>query len=113
MKIILPFPPVDVSPNARLHWSRVAKAKKQYRSDCYYDAKSQGVRPKVGIVDKFLIHLVFYPPDKRRRDWDNMLASMKSGLDGLADALKVDDSKWQISFNVAEPFKGGKVEVTI
>ena len=34
----------------------------------------------------------FYPPTKRARDWDNLLASMKSGIDGLADGLGVDDN---------------------
>ena len=28
----------------------------------------------------------FYPPDKRRRDDDNVIAAFKAGRDGLADA---------------------------
>jgi crossover junction endodeoxyribonuclease RusA len=44
---------------------------------------------------------------------DNMLASMKSGLDGLADAMGVDDSRWKISMEVSDPKKGGCVLVQI
>jgi crossover junction endodeoxyribonuclease RusA len=42
---------------------------------------------------------------------DNMLASMKSGLDGLADATGIDDRHWRLSIGVGEPVKGGQVLV--
>jgi crossover junction endodeoxyribonuclease RusA len=59
------------------------------------------------------VNLTFVPPDKRRRDADNMLAAMKSGLDGLADALGVDDSQWKISFEVDRSRVGGFVRVEV
>jgi crossover junction endodeoxyribonuclease RusA len=34
-------------------------------------------------------------PDKRHRDADNCLAASKAGLDGVADALIVDDKRFQ------------------
>jgi crossover junction endodeoxyribonuclease RusA len=42
------------------------------------------------------VTLRFVPPDRRARDIDNLVASMKSGLDGLADALGVDDYRWEM-----------------
>jgi crossover junction endodeoxyribonuclease RusA len=44
---------------------------------------------------------------------DNLLASMKAGLDGLADALGVDDSRWRLLIEMGEPVKGGCVCVKV
>jgi crossover junction endodeoxyribonuclease RusA len=110
----LPWPSKDLSPNARHHWSTAAKAKKAYRTRCRQVGEASGL----GLVPKasgsVLVHLEFFPPDKRRRDWDNLVASMKSGLDGLADAMGVDDSKWRLSFDVSDdPVEHGRVLVTV
>jgi crossover junction endodeoxyribonuclease RusA len=59
------------------------------------------------------LSLVFSPPDKKRRDLDNMLASVKSALDGIADATGCDDSKWSLSITKADPVPGGAVQITI
>ena len=37
------------------------------------------------------LHLIFSPPSKRHYDLDNLLASMKAGLDGMSLALNIDD----------------------
>lgn len=55
----------------------------------------------------------FCPPDNRRRDRDNLIASMKAATDGIADALGIDDSKFDCSYALGEPIKGGCVHVTI
>jgi len=34
MKVMLPWPPTGLSPNARNHWAKTAKLKKQYREAC-------------------------------------------------------------------------------
>ena len=38
--------------------------------------------------------VMFYPPDRRSYDRDNLLARIKSGLDGMCDALGIDDSRF-------------------
>lgn len=35
--------------------------------------------------------ITFYPPNNYRRDLDNCLASLKSGIDGMCDTLGIDD----------------------
>ena len=61
------------------------------------------------------IAYTFCPPDKRKRDLSNFVASMKGAEDGIADALGVDDSH----FHPQEPQWGdvckpyGKVKVTL
>lgn len=65
-------------------------------------------------MDAQALHLkiTFYPPTKRKFDLDNCLARMKSGLDGLADVLCVDDSKWKLTIEKAETV-GGFVRVEL
>lgn len=105
MNFTLPWPPSALSPNARhSHWSALSKAKKSYRSACALTALSQGAT-KIK-ADRLHVTLTFVPPTRARRDADNCLAAMKSGLDGLADVLGVDDSRWRISFEVADKVGG-------
>lgn len=110
MLITLPWPPTALSPNARGHWVATAKAKKAYRAACAWQAVAQGVTK----LDAQSLHLTltFYPPTRRTYDLDNALARMKSGLDGLADVLKVDDSKWSLTIKKSEQV-GGYVQVEV
>jgi crossover junction endodeoxyribonuclease RusA len=108
--LTLPWPLKELSPNARGHWRTLAKAKKYYREACATTARTQGLRKSP--TEALHIDLVFYPPSRRRYDLDNLLASMKSGLDGLADVMQVDDTHWSISLSKVKDI-GGYVKVTI
>lgn len=58
--------------------------------------------------------MTFYPPDKRHRDDDNLIASFKSGRDGMAEAIGIDDKRFRLHPFVSDVTKpGGTVEVTI
>jgi len=105
MNIIhLPWPPRQLSPNATEHWSKKAKYKKDYRFACYLMTyQSKVTAPADG---KIPLTITFYPPDKRHRDADNMVASIKAGLDGVADALKVNDRRFLPTFVFSEEIKG-------
>jgi Holliday junction resolvase RusA-like endonuclease len=106
----LPWPSKDLSPNARLHWAKKAKAVRQARSEAEIIAKGY-CRPLEGRI---LFVLEFFPPDRRRYDDDGLLARMKSARDGIADALGVDDRRFVTQFSVSDTVvKGGKVSVTI
>ena len=108
--VILPWPPSGLSPNSRLHWSKVAKLKRDYRTECWALCKAAKLgAPHQGPV---FVDILFVPPSKRKYDLDNCLASIKSGLDGLADAVQVDDSRFVLTI-VKSPNIGGMVKVTI
>lgn len=115
LRVILPWPPRALSPNSRPpHWSVLAKAKRAYRQACHLEAMAAGWRKGTFAPDDRLhVRLVFVPPDRRRRDLDNLIAAMKSGLDGLADALGVDDSRWTLTCAIDEGGIGGMVRVGI
>lgn len=110
MIFTLPWPPTGLSPNSRLHWAKTAKLKKQYREACAWTATSQGAKP---MTAKALhLTLTFVPPTRRGYDLDNALARIKSGLDGLADVLRVDDKHWSLTIRKGEGI-GGFVQVEV
>jgi len=110
MNLILPWPAKELSPNQRLHWSKVARAKAAYRAACNLTAREQGATKLT--AERLHVSFTFYPPNKQRRDLDNLVSSCKALIDGLADVLGVDDSKWAMSFALSEEV-GGMVRVTI
>ena len=56
----------------------------------------------------------FCPPDKRRRDGHNLASSMKGAIDGIADALGIDDSRFIVSHELRDDtHPGGIVRVTL
>ena len=89
--ITLPLPAKELSPNARVHWAVLSKAKKSYRKEGYLCALTAGIDHNYEF-ESYSLHFFF--ADKRRRDKDNFSARMKSGLDGIADATPQDDSEW-------------------
>lgn len=82
---------------------------------CYVLAKNevQSSGHHFAGTGKMVFSIEFCPPDRRRRDDDNMLAAFKVGRDGVADALGVDDNKFATSFEVCDPVADGAVIVTI
>lgn len=110
----LPWPPIALNPNSRPHYMVLARSKKAYRASCGWSAREQGAKPLDGESDaRINVHLVFVPPDRRARDEDNLVASMKSGLDGLADALGVDDKRFRLTQEIELGRIGGYVRVTV
>ncbi|GAB3484351.1 RusA family crossover junction endodeoxyribonuclease [Azotobacter salinestris] len=111
IELELPWPPKELSPNARVHWAKRGKVAKAYRAACHLLAKKAGLLAPAG---RALLMLEFVPPDRRRRDDDNMLASFKAGRDGLAEALGIDDSRFVTQLRVSqETATGGVVRVRI
>lgn len=107
----LPWPDSKLSPNARLHWAKKAKAAKKARQSAYVHAlEAKAVRLD---ADRLNVSLTFHAPDKRRRDTDNAISSMKNALDGIAQATGIDDSKWQLAFRWGDPVPGGAVKVEL
>lgn len=68
---------------------------------------------KVAVPADARLVVTFYPPDNRRRDTDNMLASIKVGLDGIAAASGVDDRGWTFDLRRGHVVRGGLVTVEV
>lgn len=114
-RVTLPWPPKQLSSNARLHWSVVSKAKAEYRKACWALALADGAK-EFGSHwpdgEKRSFHMDFYPPNHRRIDDANTAYRMKAGVDGVADALGVDDRFFRTSYELHDQI-GGYVKVTI
>jgi crossover junction endodeoxyribonuclease RusA len=108
--VTLPWPPKELSPNARIHWSKKSKAAKAYRASCHLLTKQSGMA--VDWEGDVHAWIDFYPPDKRHRDDDNMIAAFKAGRDGMADALGIDDKRIRIHPYVKEQI-GGMVKIRL
>jgi len=103
------WPYKELNPNSSAHFQVKAKKKAIYKNDCYYLTKMANI-PKADYKE---MHIIFYKPNRRYMDLDNMLASMKSGLDGMCMALEIDDRCFKkITIEVAENI-GGMVKIDL
>lgn len=93
MYVDLPWYPRELSPNAREHWSVSARKKKEYKIACWALTKEAIGNPQLPD-GKINLTIEFFPPSRRHYDLDNCLASIKSGLDGVALALGVNDRRF-------------------
>ena len=102
--------PVNLSGNSAAKNSRRSKwalilhttARRQCEMDFYFATKEylqrteRGQSPALGDQVIVSITPTIYRPVSRRRDADNFWAGMKSALDGVANALEVDDSRFAL-----------------
>ena len=117
MKIVLPWPDKRLSPNARLHWRAKLAPKKEAKAAAHYlTMAADGYRSAKNALDgsegHIAVEMRFYPPDRRHRDDDNMIGSMKAARDGIAEALGVDDRRFRPNYFFEEAEKPGKIIVS-
>ena len=115
IRVELDFPPAELFPNRAkgTHWGKLYKLRSDYRDSSTWLAKHQlkNWKHKGGNIK---LTITFEMPDKRKRDADNCLAAAKGALDGLADALFVNDQLFQpILIYRVESKKPGKLIVEI
>lgn len=113
MKLDLPFPDWDLSPNARRDRRGLTGKRKAFAHSWGWIAKTD--RPQNLDRAKIPIALLFYPPNGNNRDRDNCLSACKSGLDAIAKVWGIDDSQFApILIDIIEPDPPlGKVELYI
>jgi crossover junction endodeoxyribonuclease RusA len=107
----LPWPPKILSPNARAHWAPRSRATKSYRVGARILAQHAARGADITIPLK--IEFTFCPPDNRRRDQANLLGHMKAGIDGIADALVIDDRHFHVGGSIGPATEGGDVRVRL
>jgi crossover junction endodeoxyribonuclease RusA len=113
-EIVLPWPSRDLHPNARGHWSKRAKAAKAARYEAGVRTLGAGWQGATLPEGRIHVWIDAYPPDRRHRDTDGVLSSLKAALDGIADVLGVNDRLFvPHPFLHDEPRKGGEVRIRI
>ena len=106
----LPWPDKRLNPNARVHWSVLGRVKADAKTSAWAITREAGHSTMEGPVT---LSLRFCPPDRRGRDIDNAFASMKAAIDGISQAIGIDDKHFGYSIAWGEPTPGGAVHVDI
>lgn len=116
MIIKLPFPPSELMPNRKngKHWGSTNDVKKGARETAHKATKSlmEAWKEPEGNIP---LSILFIAPDKRHRDLDNLLAASKAALDGVAEALGVDDKRFKpiMVDSIASPGNVGSTMVAV
>jgi len=108
--IELPFPPASLSGHNTGHWRKKSGVVAMHREWAKLATLEAG--PVVPAEGDIRLSITFYPPD-RRGDRTNFANRAKPLIDGIADALKVNDRRFLPTYHFAEPTQPGKVVVVI
>jgi crossover junction endodeoxyribonuclease RusA len=114
----LSFPDSSLMQNrsAGKHWTYSHDAKVAQHQEAYLLTRqsivSSGFETKAGAF--YRVEMEFQPPDKRARDVSNLHAAMKAALDGIAEAMGVDDKTFkQHAQSEGREFIRGRVIVKV
>lgn len=120
----LPWPAMELSPNAAIHYrtraNAVIRAKARVRAAVLEQmaASADTVAMAKALRDSgraLWLGLVFAAPSRRSYDIDNLVGRMKSSIDALADCMAINDKRFcVVSARLASrPVEGGAVRVTV
>ncbi len=115
LEVELPWPPRVLWPNKRSFWASKARAVLQARTCACEEtilaawAQGQGAETIDLARAEIPVEITFHPPNRQRRDRDNQSASCKAYLDGLADAMGIDDAKFVPTPHQGDVRRGGQV----
>jgi crossover junction endodeoxyribonuclease RusA len=113
IEILLPFPDPALFPNRSngKHWATRQPAKELAKVTAFEKCERLSV---VGTQIDHAMTITVAPPDRRRRDVDGILSALKPSIDGIAQALKIDDTHFNpIEIERVKPIEGGRVLITI
>lgn len=106
-----PFPDSKLSPNKRGNHLFNTSARVAAREVGFYIVKESGIETQAVPLE---MYMKICPPDKRRRDNDNVVSAFKSYRDGMFQALGIDDSfVYRLIVERGDIEKGGAVYVGI
>jgi crossover junction endodeoxyribonuclease RusA len=109
--MVFPWPDARLSPNKRFDRRALIWVKGNAKNEAY----AITLESKTVVLDTDLqLTLTFYPPDRRKRDLDNLYATFKAYQDGMFLALGIDDCKIErVILQRGNPIPGGQVFVDI
>jgi crossover junction endodeoxyribonuclease RusA len=89
------WPKGILSPNGRAHHYAKARARRIAKAEAYLATAAAVLPSRPQLPEgKLKVTIFAHPAVDRRRDDDNLVASCKAQLDGIAAALNVDDSRF-------------------
>lgn len=110
--ILFPWPNLELGSNGRKDRRWLSADRQVARNLGYWIAKDNHLNFKPGTLLE--LSILICPPDKRRRDDDNILSAFKSTRDGIFKALEMDDSLVRRTILEWGPIEaGGALYVTL
>jgi len=114
VKFDLPFPPAELSGHNNGQWFDKNKVVATYRAEAFHitrqEKRKQGF--DVPADGDIAITFLFVPPNNLG-DRVNFPIRLKPQIDGIAEALGVNDKRFLPSYQYAKPGKPGRVVVEI
>ena len=115
LELSFPWPVPALFPNAarKQHWHTLRETARTLRQVAFAETwNSKNGWTRGG--GPWQLTLTFCPPDRRRRDLDGCLSAIKAAIDGMAEALNIDDADfWPITLDWGPVCKGGQVRVKV
>jgi crossover junction endodeoxyribonuclease RusA len=112
----LPWPSAKLNPNQSkgMHWASTSALRKSARAGAFLIAGQAMAAAKTRPAGPTPLTITFIQPDRRARDRDNLLAALKPSLDGVADALGINDAEFEpITISREYGAKPGSVRIQI
>ena len=109
--INLSWPARALWQNEKCHWRIKGRTRAAQRKEAW----ALGREAELPKSPDARLTFTFCPPDRRRRDRHNMPETMKGAIDGIADAMGVDDEFFDVRYADAwgPIVEGGQVRVVI
>lgn len=82
IRLTMPYDRPPLRPNERVHWSVRSRTTREVRNAASVEARRQNVPPQPPSE----VRIVWWAPDKRRRDASALAMFGKAAIDGLVDA---------------------------
>ena len=112
--IRMPWPDDALWQNVRVHWAARSAATRSARALAGWECKASGCK-FITLTGPPLIRWSVHRPPKSRADYLNAIGACKPYLDGIQDAMMIDDGKFlhDLPRGFGERVPGGLIVVTI
>lgn len=118
-ELVLPWPDRALHPNARVHWAKKSSVTKAARGAAKLkaiEAGWQNLAKRLPSEGRLYVHIDGYPRIRRNRDRDGLQASLKAALDGIAEAMDVNDTRFfpitDVRDELRPPFGEVRIRIT-
>lgn len=109
--IVVGWPHKSLWPNGRSHWATKAREAKKLRTEAAWATKAASVR----IGDSPIpLHITVHPKAKGPApDRDNCVSAAKHAIDGIADALGINDRHFAAPTVTISPERTGQFILSV
>lgn len=96
-RIEVGWPPTTLNPNNRAHRAIKARARAAQKREAYWATCAVVPRCFRHNGRRITLTIHAHPAVRRNRDGDNLVASLKGAIDGLAEAMGIDDGVFDLA----------------